>query len=62
MNLSNYVTYEGRLECAHSSVAVASLKLKMEEIEDELTDSLQWMNDVLNPSISVVFLDTSKVS
>ena len=61
MGLSNHVTYEGRLECAHPSVAVATLKLKMEEIENDIPDNMQWLINVFNPRTSVVFLNTSEV-
>ncbi|CAK8687740.1 unnamed protein product [Clavelina lepadiformis] len=59
MTLSNHVTYEGRLECAHPSVGMATLRLDgdaMVEAENE------WIARVVDPEHSVIFLDTSKTS
>ena len=61
MGLSNYVTYDGRLECAHSSIATATLKICLEDIDDQSCDDISWLGEVLHPKTSVIFLDTSNV-
>uniref|UniRef100_H2ZHQ5 DNA replication ATP-dependent helicase/nuclease n=1 Tax=Ciona savignyi TaxID=51511 RepID=H2ZHQ5_CIOSA len=63
MELSNHVTYEGRLECAHPSVADSTVKLdNYESMKTLMTDDTKWLNRAIDPKISVLFLDTSQVS
>uniref|UniRef100_H2ZHQ4 DNA replication ATP-dependent helicase/nuclease n=1 Tax=Ciona savignyi TaxID=51511 RepID=H2ZHQ4_CIOSA len=61
MELSNHVTYEGRLECAHPSVADSTVKLdNYESMKTLMTDDTKWLNRAIDPKISVLFLDTSQ--
>ena len=62
MGLSNHVTYEGRLECAHQSVAVATLKLNMEDLKQQLENEEEWLNKALDPKTSVLLINTADVS
>nr|CAB3238414.1 DNA replication ATP-dependent helicase/nuclease DNA2 [Phallusia mammillata] len=65
MALSNHVTYEGRLECAHESVATATVKLdNIDAVKTELKDESEnsWLIRTLDVKTSVLFLDTSKTS
>lgn len=62
MGLSNHVTYEGRLECAHPSVAKATLQLNSwKQVENKLGNTDPWLVKALNPDTCVIFLDTSEV-
>ncbi|XP_078492398.1 DNA replication ATP-dependent helicase/nuclease DNA2 [Ciona intestinalis] len=62
MALSNHVTYEGRLECAHPTVAEATVKLdKYDSAKTMMPDTdIEWLLRTIDPKTSVIFLDTSK--
>uniref|UniRef100_F6USX3 DNA replication ATP-dependent helicase/nuclease n=1 Tax=Ciona intestinalis TaxID=7719 RepID=F6USX3_CIOIN len=62
MALSNHVTYEGRLECAHPTVAEATVKLdNYDLVKSMLPDTdIEWLLRTIDPKTSVIFLDTSK--
>ncbi|XP_077973735.1 DNA replication ATP-dependent helicase/nuclease DNA2-like [Styela clava] len=76
MQVSNYVTYEGRLECALESVASARLQLshwnevsnkvklyenKIMPMYDYQIPVSQWLLHALHPEKPVLFLDTSNL-
>jgi len=64
MEVSNFLTYEGRLECAHESVATATVTLgSFSEVLTNLKQNPndEWLVKSLHPETSVMFLDTSKV-
>ncbi|XP_067015687.2 DNA replication ATP-dependent helicase/nuclease DNA2 [Anabrus simplex] len=56
--LANALTYEGRLKCANSRVADATVKLTVKE---ELVAGRQWIQKALSQQMedAVIFLDTS---
>lgn len=58
MNLSNYVTYEGHLECATKGVESAKLCLRGYEEAGEKN----FIMEAIDPDHPVVLLDTSEVS
>ena len=68
MDLSNYLTYEGELECAHPTVAMATAKLpNFDEVCKQLKSktnlkSYDWLIETLNPKTSVKFFDSLNVS
>ena len=59
MELCNVLIYNGQLECASDDVAMATLKVLHWNTADI---KIKWLNDAINPSNPIVFLDTDKVS
>ncbi|KAF5744240.1 DNA replication ATP-dependent helicase/nuclease DNA2 isoform X3 [Tripterygium wilfordii] len=55
MDLSNALIYGERLRCGSSEIANAKLKLS------SLRPRCSWLNEVLNPSKPVIFINTDKM-
>lgn len=75
MDVSNYVTYEGRLECATDATASATLDLpNLDVVKDNVikqdsfvlngksTNESNWILMALDPLKPVLFIDTSMVT
>jgi DNA replication ATP-dependent helicase Dna2 len=57
--LSNSLAYEGKLKCANAAVAARVLDFNSFRF-DVLATSERWLQQTLNPSQAVVFVDTDK--
>lgn len=75
MDVSNHVTYEGRLECATEATATATLDLPNASVvrsdvmnkesfvvNGKSTSDNLWILSALDPLKPVIFIDTSMVS
>ncbi|QHS73800.1 bifunctional ATP-dependent DNA helicase/ssDNA endodeoxyribonuclease DNA2 [Saccharomyces paradoxus] len=61
VTLSNFLIYDNKLKCGNNEVFVQSLKLPMPEalsqFRDKSVNSKQWLEDILEPTRKVIFLD-----
>ncbi|CAI4039539.1 hypothetical protein SMKI_08G2070 [Saccharomyces mikatae IFO 1815] len=61
VSLSNFLIYDNKLKCGNNEVFVQSLKLPIPEAlvqyRDKSDNSKQWLEDIMEPTRKVVFLD-----
>ena len=62
MKLCNLLTYDGKLECASSEVAMATLNVLHWNVACVELKNTNWLIDAINPNNPVLFLNTDKVS